>query len=487
MGIFIMKNSQTEKVISGFFWRFFERCGAQGVSLIVSVILARLIEPETYGIIALVTVFTSILQVFVDSGMGNALIQKKDADDLDFSTVFFGNLVACLILYLGIFLAAPWIASFYEQPVLISVVRVLGLTVIISGLQNVQQAYVTKTLQFRRFFFATLGGTVLSAIVGIAMACLGFGVWALVAQQLLNVGIGTLVLWFTVKWRPKKMFSFWRWKCLFSYGWKLLAASLIDRIYNELRSLIIGKLYSSEDLAFYNRGNQFPSVIVTNINASIDSVLLPTMSAEQDHRERVRAMTRRAIKTSTYIMMPLMVGLAVCAEPVVRLLLTENWLPCVPYLQIFCFTYAFYPIHTANLNAIKAMGRSDMFLKLEVIKKLIGLAVLGISMWFGVIWMAFSMLVMTGISSVINAFPNRKLLGYNYFDQIRDMFPQICLSCAMGIAVYCVRFLGLQDVLTLLLQVILGMVIYISGSAFMKLESFLYIWHVLRSYMKIRQ
>lgn len=478
------KNTINKKTVTtNFFWRFFERCGAQGVSFIVSILLARLIEPEAYGVIALVTVFTNILQVFVDSGMANALIQKKEADDLDFSTVFFFNFVVCLILYIGIFLAAPWIASFYGDLELTAIVRTLCLIVIISGVRNVQQAYVSKTMQFKRFFFATIGGTVVSAMVGIVMAYLDFGVWALVAQQILNAGVGTLLLWFTVEWRPRKMFSRQRLKGLFSYGWKLLAASLLDRVYNELRSLIIGKMYSSADLAYYNRGNQFPNVIVTNINTSIDSVLLPTMSAEQDHSERVRAMTRRAIKTSTYIMMPLMMGLAICAEQIVRLLLTEAWLPCVPYLRIFCITYAFYPIHTANLNAIKAMGRSDMFLKLEIIKKIVGLIALGISMWFGVIWMANSLLVTTLISSIVNAFPNRKLLGYSYFDQIRDMLPQICLSCVMGAAVYCVQFFEMNDVLTLTIQVALGATIYIVGSRLFQLESFVYIWKMLKGFM----
>lgn len=473
-------------VIKNFFWRFLERCGAQGVSFIVSIVLARLIAPEAYGTIALVTVFATILQVFVDSGMANALIQKKDTDDLDFSTVFFFNLVICCLLYLGIFLAAPLIASFYEQSELTAIIRVLCLTVIISGVRNVQQAYVSRTMQFKRFFFSTIGGTIVSAIVGIVMAYLDYGVWTLVAQQILNTAVGTMILWITVKWRPKRIFSFYRLKGLFSYGWKLLAASLIDRVYNELRSLIIGKMYSSADLAFYNRGNQFPNVIVTNINTSIDSVLLPTMSAEQDDRDRVRAMTRRAIKTSTYIMMPLMMLLAMCAEPVVRLLLTDSWLPCVPFLRIFCFTYAFYPIHTANLNAIKAMGRSDMFLKLEVIKKIIGLIALGSTMWFGVMWMAYSLLFTSVASSIINAFPNRALLDYSYWNQIRDMFPQIVLSCVMGLIVYLIQFIGLNSILTLVIQIMLGMIIYIGGSMLFKLESFEYIWGILNKFLKER-
>lgn len=474
----------SKNVIKNFFWRFLERSGAQGVSFIVSIVLARLIEPEAYGTIALVMVFINILQVFADSGMANALIQKKEADDLDFSTVFFFNIVICLLLYLTIFFAAPWIASFYKRPELTAVVRTLCLVVIISGMRNVQQAYVSKAMLFQRFFFATIGGTIVSAVVGITMAYVGFGVWALVIQQIINNGVGTLILWFTVKWRPKKIFSLQRLKGLFSYGWKLLAASLLERFYSELRSLIIGKMYSSIDLAYYNRGQQFPNMIINNINTSIDSVLLPTMAAEQDHRDRVRTMTRRAIKTSTFIIMPLMVGLAICAEPIVRLLLTDAWLPCVPYLRIFCFAYALYPIHTTNLNAIKAMGRSDLFLKLEIIKKVVGLIALISTMWFGVIWMAYSFLFTAVASSIINAYPNRKLLNYSYWNQIRDMVPQIVLSCVMGGIVYCIQFIGMNDVITLIFQVGLGVFVYIGGSIIMKMESFTYIWDMIKSFQK---
>ena len=271
-------------VITNFFWRFLERCGAQGVTFIVSIVLARLLDPTVYGTVALVTIFTTIMQVFVDSGMGNALIQKKDADDLDFSSVFYFNMAMCSALYLIMFFAAPLIASFYRMPELTAIVRVLSFVVVISGVKNVQQAYVSRHLMFKRFFFSTLGGTIGAAVIGIAMAYLGFGVWALVAQMLFNAAVDTTILWITVKWRPKKMFSFQRLKSLFSYGWKLLASSLIDTVYNDLRQLIIGKKYSSGDLAYYNQGKKFPQLIVTNINTSIDSVLLPTMSKAQDEQ-----------------------------------------------------------------------------------------------------------------------------------------------------------------------------------------------------------
>lgn len=470
------------QIFNNFIWRFLERCGAQGVTFVVSVVLARLLAPEVHGTIALVTVFTTILQVFVDSGMGNALIQKKNADDVDFSTVFYFNVAVCAVLYLGMFLAAPLIAGFYDKPEITPVIRVLSLTLVISGVKNIQQAYVSRNMMFKRFFYASLCGTVSAAVVGIGMAYGGYGVWALVAQHLVNAAVSTVFLWIMVKWRPKWIFSFERLRGLFSFGWKLLVSGLMDTIYNDLRQLIIGKLYSNTDLAFYNRGKQLPQLIIKNVNSSIDSVLLPTMSAEQDDTARVRAMTRRAIKTSTYIMAPLMLGMSAVAEPMVRLLLTEKWLPCVLFLRIFCITYIFYPIHTANLNAIKAMGRSDLFLKLELFKKGIGVAVLLATMWFGVEVMAYSLLFTSVTSQIINSWPNKKLLNYSYIDQLRDILPAIALALAMGVLVYFVPWLGLNDIVTLLLQILLGAAIYIGGSALFKLEAYSYAMGLIKSF-----
>ena len=475
------------KVFSNLLWRFFERCGAQGVAFIVQIILARLLDPEVYGAIALVTAITTILMVFVDSGFGNALIQKKEADELDFSSVFYFNLAICFALYLLLFAFAPLIARFYGIPELKSVIRVLGTVVIIAGIRNVQQAYVSRNMMFKRFFFATLGGTIGSAAVGIAMACMGYGIWALVAQTVLNNLLGTVILWFTVKWRPTAEFSLQRLKGLFSYGWKLLASSLIDTVSTQLWQLVIGKKYTSDDLAFYNRGVTFPNIIVTNINSSIDSVLLPALSAKQDDVDNVRAMTRRAIQVSSYIMWPLMIGLFVCAEPIVSLLLTDKWLPCVPFIRIFCITYAFYPIHTANLNAIKAMGRSDVFLKLEIIKKIINLAILLITMWFGILTMAYGVLAEGIICQVINAWPNRKLIDYKYTEQVKDIVPYILLSALMGLCCGAVTLLHLGSLATLCIQVILGAAVYIALSMLLKIPSFNYILDIAKMYLRKRK
>ena len=420
------------KVFSNFIWRFAERCGAQLVTFIVSIVLARLLAPEVFGKVALITIFTTIMQVFVDSGLGTALIQKKNADDLDFSSVFYFNCVVCFILYLGMFLASPFLAKFYNDYSLTPIIRVISLTIIVSGVKGIQQSYVSKNMLFKRFFYSTLGGTIFSAFLGISLAYAGLGVWAIVVQQLSNTVIDTLILWITVKWRPKKMFSWNRLKNLLSFGWKMLASSLLDTIYNNVRSLIIGKMYSSSDLAYYNQGNQFPNVIVNNINTSIDSVLFPTLAKEQEDKERVKNMTRRAIKTSTYVMAPLMMGLAFCAKPVVQIVLTEKWLPCVPFLQIFCIAYMFQPIHTSNLNAIKAMGRSDLFLKLEIVKKIVGVTVLIFTMWFGVMVMAYSLLLTNVMGMIINSWPNKKLLNYSFKEQIFDIFPTIILAIIMG-------------------------------------------------------
>ncbi len=472
------------KVFSNFLWRFLERCGSQGITFIVSIVLARFLAPEVYGTVAIVTVFTTLLNVFVNSGFGTALIQKKEVDDVDYSTIFYFNIVVSILLYLMMFFAAPIIANFYNNSELTAVVRALCLVIVFFGVKNVQQAYVSKNLIFKKFFWSTLGGTLSGAVVGIYMAWEGYGVWALVGQQLTNTIVDAIILWTTVKWRPKLLFSFERLKSLFSFGWKMLASSLLDTLYNDLRTLIIGKMYSSEDLAFYNRGNALPNFVTQNVNSSIDSVLLPVMAAEQDNMVALKSMTRRAIKTATYLIMPLMVGMAVCAEPIISLLLTDKWLPAVPFLRIFCVTYCFFPIQTANLNAIKALGRSDLFLKLEIWKKVFGLIAILSTMWFGPLAMAYSAIVTTFTSQIINSWPNKKLLNYSYPEQLKDISENIFLSVVMGAIVYCVTFLNLSSFLTLTIQVLLGATIYVLGSKIFKLESFNYILGILKTFLK---
>lgn len=476
-----MKNkSENNSTIANFIWRFTERTAAQLVTFVVSIILARILSPEYYGTIALVTVFTTILQVFVDSGLGTALIQKKDADDLDFSSVFFLNMFMCVVLYIVMYIASPYIAAFYNDKGLTPIIRFISLTIIISGVKGIQQAYVSRNMLFKRFFFSTIGGTIASAIIGIILAYRGYGVWALAIQQVSNTAIDTLILWLTVKWKPKFMFSFQRLKRLLRFGWKLLVSALLDTIYGNLRNLIIGKKYTSADLAYFDQGDKLPKAIVTNINVSIDSVLLPTMSKMQDKTEAVRTLTRRAIRISVYIVAPLMIGFACCADSLVRLVLTDKWLPCVPFIRILSVSYLFWPIHTANLNAIKAVGRSDIFLKLEVIKKAVGLALLLSTMWFGVKIMAYGLIVECLLGLIVNTWPNKKLLHYGYIDQMRDIAPSVLLSMAMGVAVYCVGLISMPEIVKVVAQITLGIVIYVAGSGIFRMKEFEYLIKKLR-------
>lgn len=478
------ENYLKEKVFSSFIWRFAEKFGAQIVSFAVSVILARLIEPSEYGTIALVLVFTNILQVFIDGGLGNALIQKKDADEVDFSTVFFYNLVMCFGLYVLMFFGAPLIAQFYNNDSLVLVIRVLSLALVISGFKNIQKAYITKKMQFKTLFFATLGGTIGSAVLGIIMAYCGYGIWALVAQILFNDAVDAIIIWFTVDWRPKLLFSFERMKGLFSYGGKLLLSSLVDTLYNNLTQLLVGTLYTSADLAYYNKGKQFPQLIIANINSSIDTVLLPAMSVIQDEKKRVKAMTQRAISVNSYIIWPMMVGLAVVANPLVSIILTDKWLACVPYMRVFCLTLVFYPIHTANLNAMKALGRSDLFLGLSIIKKIIGVLILAVAVQFGVFAMALAGLISSIIETFINAYPNRKLLGYTYWEQMKDVVPSALLAIGMGGVIYLLKFFMFNNLITLIVQVIVGGIIYILGSMVFKFDNLGYLWSIVKKIRK---
>lgn len=474
-------NSDKKNISSNIMWRFMEKFSAKFVTFFVSIILARLLEPSAYGTVALITVFTTILEVFVDSGLGNALIQKKDADDLDFSSVFFFNIAMCTVLYLLMFFAAPLIAEFYDIPELVPIVRVQSITILISGVKNIQYAYVSREMIFRKFFFATLFGTIVSAIIGLAMAAAGFGVWALVAQPLVNYTIDTIVLWITVQWRPKLIFSWTRLKGLLSYGWKLLIAKLVNTTYMKMRDLLIGKIYSTSDLAFFNKGDTFPAVIVPNITASVDAVMFPAMAKEQDNKTRVRELVKKSIHTSSYLVIPMMTGLIACANPLIRVLLTEKWLPCVPFLYMFCVVYAFWPFSIANLNAIKALGHSEKVLKLEVIEKVFSIGLLIITLKMGVIWIGISYMVGELFSTILCAIPNRKLIGYGFIQQFIDLIPLLFASIVMGGIAYSIQFLGLSDILTLVIQVIVGILVYLILSWLLKLQGFIYFYSIFKT------
>ena len=464
-------------IISSLIWKFMERMGIQGTQFVVSIVLARLLAPDDFGLIALVMAVIAIANVFVQSGLGTALIQKKDADETDFSSVFYASLLLAAVVYAIIFFTAPLIADFYDKQALIPVIRVLTLSLFIGVFNSIQYAYVARHMMFKKLFFRSIGSMIPSSIIGIVMAFTGFGVWALVAQQLSNAFLSVVIMWFVVPWRPQWIFSFERLKKLFSFGWKLLFSSVIDTVYSQIQSFIIGKMFSTASLAFFDRGSHFPYIVVNNINNSIQAVMLPSLSAYQDDRPQVKKMVRRAIVTSSFLIIPMMAGLAAAAEPIVKILLGDKWLPCVPFVQIFCFIYAFYPIHTSNLSAINAMGRSDIFLKLEIIKKIFGLSILVASILYfrTPIGIAYGTAVSTVIASFINASPNKKLFNYSYLEQISDIAPSAILACVMALAITALNQLQLNIYLTLILQILTGAIFYLGIAKLLHFESLDYL------------
>lgn len=476
--------SLKKTVISSLVWKFLERLGTQGIQFVVSIILARLLLPSDYGIITMIMVFTAIANSFIQSGFSTSLIQKKNSDELDFSSVFYTSFVIAIVCYIILFLASPLIADFYQMPQIKVILRVLALTLFFGAFNSVQNAKLSKDMKFKTLFFSSLGAIIVSGTTGITMAYLGFGAWALVGQQLANIIASTIILWFTSGWRPKIMFSLTRVKGLFSYGWKIMCSSLIDTFYQNLYNLVIGKFYNSATLGNYNKGEQFPKLIAVNIDGAIGSVMLPAYAREQERKDKVKKMVRRAIVTSSLILFPLMLGLAAIAEPLVKILLTDKWLGCVPFMQILCVVYALYPINTANLQAIKALGKSDYFLKLEIIKKILGITVLIITVPHGVYTMAIGQVIVTIISTMINAFPNRKLLNYNYFEQVKDILPNLLIAILMFIVVYPIKYLIDNTILLLTIQIIVGAIIYIALMNIFKVEAFNYLFDIIEKRFK---
>lgn len=482
--------SLKSSVITSLIWKFLERIGSQGVHFVVAIVLARLLAPADFGLIALVTVFVTIANVFVQSGLNTALVQKKTADNLDFSTVFYSCLALAGLIYSVLFFSAPLIAKFYNnQDELIPVIRVLGLMLPLGAMSAVQEAYVARNMMFKKLFFRSVAAIVPAGCIGVLCAYKGFGIWSLVVQQLLNSLLMCIIMWFTVDWRPSLSFSFARWKSLFSFGWKLLCSALLDTVYRNIRDLVIGKLFTPADLGFYNRGDQFPKIIIMNINSSIQSVLLPSLSTVQDDRVRLKSLARRSIKTSSFLILPMMAGLAAIAKPLTLVILGEKWLPAVPFIQICCFSYAFWPIHTTNLSAINAVGRSDIFLKLEIIKKAYGLTALAIAIYAfrTPVGIAMSVAITAPLGSFVNAYPNKKLLNYGFVEQMKDFLPSFVLSVMMGGIVYYVSYVLTSDVamhpiVQLFVLTAVGFVTYFEIAKLLYFESLDYLIKTIKEF-----
>lgn len=473
-------NNQRKKIINSLLWKFSERLGTQGISLIISIVLARSLAPSDFGLIALITVFITIANVFVQSGLGTALIQRKDVKEEDFSTVLYVSLLIASLLYTILYLSAPLIAKFFAMNELIPVIRVLSLTLLPFSLNAIQSAIVIKKMQFRFLFISNFIATIISGTIGITLAYYQFGPWSIVAQQLSSSIIICLVMWFSVKWRPTFAFSFERLKILFSFGWKLMVSNLINTIYNEIFALVIGKKYMSDILGFFNRGKQFPSLIVSNIDSSIQTVMLPAYSSHQEDLEKMKKMMRRSIKTSAFLILPAMAGLAASAESFISIILGDKWLPAVTFLQIYCLFYAFQPIQTANLQAFNALGRSDIFLKLEIYKKIIGVSILIFTSFFGIYAIALGGALSSVFFTFINSYPSRKLLNYGYKEQMKDIVPPLLLSIIMGCTVFSVTLFSYSTLMILLIQIVIGLVVYLGLAHLLKLESYIYIKNIIR-------
>lgn len=469
-----MEQAKSNKITGALAWKLMERFGVQGVQFVLQIILARMLSPDHYGVLSIMLIFVNLANVFIQTGFNTALVQNKDVTEEDYSSVFWVSLIVAGILYGVIFLAAPLIASFYAMPDIIWPLRILALMLLPGALNSIQLAKVSREMDFRKIFYSNVAGIVLSGVLGVAIAWAGGGLWALVAYNMVNVFVACLVMCFTVKWRIRFVCDMKRVKALFSFGWKLLVSGLLETLYQDLRSLVIGKKYDSGTLGYYNRGKQFPQFFITAVSSTVQSVMLPVMSSQQNEIGKVKTLTRNSIMLSAYILFPLMAGLAGVATPFVSLLLTDKWLPCVPYMQIYCFSLAFNPIHMCNLQAINAMGRSDIFLKLEIIKKTIGLGALVVAVFCfnSPIAIAMTGVFTTFTSCFINAYPNKKLIGYSYMEQMKDLLPSFLLSVFMLLCVLLVERLGLGTIATLCVQIVIGVAVYIGMSVICRLQPF---------------
>lgn len=480
------KNETNNKSSSyNIIWRFSERILAQLVTTVVTIILARILFPEDYGIISILMIFINICNILVTHSFSAALIQKKDADSTDFSSAFYLNIIITTIIYLTLFFTAPLIANLYGLPILKPLLRILGIRVPLTAINSIQSAYISKKMQFKKYFFATITGTVISAVAGITMALKGFGPWALVCQYLSNVFVDTVFLWFSAKWRPTKQFSIKKAFSLFKYGWKILVAALLDSSGVEVTNLLIGLKYSASDLAFFNKGKQYPQVINANVNESISSVMFPAMSLKQDKTNELKIYIQKALNIITYITYPVLLGFACVSEEFVLVLLTEKWLPVVPFIIIFCTTFLFTPIYSVNAQCIKAVGKSDRYLYISIAKFLLTIGLMIAAIPFGVIAVAVSGIISTAITTVFYTIVTKRTTGIGFFKQLSIIAPNLLLSFFMVLFIIGLKkIVVLPSVVMLVIEIIVGMAIYFGISYVLKYEPFFYLLNLAKKAFK---
>lgn len=452
------------------FWSVTERFGNQGIQFVIGLMLARLLMPEDYGLLGMLLVFISIAQVFVDGGFSAALIRRKDVSDQDYSTVFWFNLGVALICYLIIFTASPFIAGFYDEPLLAALAKVVGLNIIINAFGMIQKTLLTKKLDFKTQARINITSIIISGIIGIIAAWRGYGVWALVIQNISKNLFVNAGFWLQSSWRPKRVFSQSAFHELFGFGSKLLLSSLINAVSENLYAIIIGKLYNAKSLGFYTRANQFQKLPVSSIYGAIGVVSYPVLAELKDEPVKLREAYRSMIRMVAWCLFPVMVILGAVAEPMVKIVLTDKWLPCVPLLQILCIVGAFYPLHAINLDMLKVKGRSDLFLKLEVVKQLLNIVMIIVCFRWGVYGLVWGAVGLNVVCYYINAFYSKKMIGYGMRDQLKDLFvlalvSGLTLAVLVGI-LYLVPSAGLRFILI----PVTGVVAYIGFSYLLNIE-----------------
>jgi len=476
-----MPVSLKHKTIGALSWSFFERAGQNGIQFVIAIVLARLLAPAEFGLIAMLAIFMAVAQSFIDSGFGSALIQKQDASYTDECSIFYFNILVSIVAAGILCIAAPWIAEFYNAPILAPLTRALSLNLVINAFGLIQTSLLTKRIDFKLQLKVSIFATFFSGIIGILMAYKGFGVWSLVAQSLSQNLFRTCLLWLVMSWRPSWTFSLKSLRTLFSFGSKLLFSGLLDVLFQNIYLVVIGKLFSPADLGFYSRAKEFSQLPVHNLSSSIGRVTYPVFSSIQNDKNRLRDGVRKTLSMMAILTFPLMIGLMVVAKPLVIILIGDRWLPSVPYLQLLCIVGLLYPLHAINLNVLKAQGRSDLFLKLEVIKKFNALIAILVTYRWGITAMIIGQIVTSIIAYYLNSYFTEKLLNYPLSKQIKDVMPALIIASTMGIAIYGLVFAQLSNnYILLILQVILGAFIYLSLCYFAKVPAFIEILDMIK-------
>ena len=465
-------------------WSALENVTRMGVTFVVSIILARVLSPEQYGLIGILTIFIAIFNAIVDSGFTNALIRKQDTTDTDYSTVFYTNLVLSVALAAVLFFCAKPISVFFERPELVLLTQVMSSVVIINALSIVQRVRATKAIDFKTQTKITFISSIGSGVIGIAMAYMGYGVWALVSQQISNQLLTTFFFWFYNKWTPKLIFSWASFKEMWAFGSKLLASGLIDTVWKEVYQVVIGKCYSPATLGLYTRAKQFADLCSSNLTSVVQRVSYPVLSSIQDDRVRLKGAYQRIIKTTMLPTFVLMLGIAACADSMIYVLIGEQWLECVSMLQIICIYGMLYPLHALILNMLQVQGRSDLFLKLEIIKKIIGVGPLLLGVFVNIYWMLAGTLISSLISYYLNAYYSGPFLNYSIKEQVKDILPSFGVAVAMAVPVYSISFIPINPFILLPLQIVIGAVITIIICEATKLPEYMELKGIASSLLK---